>query len=49
MRDRDHVISDLEKQLGEIGTVNSSPKKKEEMYRPVKGDLVDELIAKFIN
>lgn len=49
LRDRDHIIQDLEKQIGEVVTIPPPIEKKKEFYRAIKGDLVDELIAKFIN
>jgi Growth-Arrest-Specific Protein 2 Domain len=46
LRDRDNVIAELEKQLGAIPR---PPVASRVLYRPIKGDLVDELIANYIN
>ena len=51
LKDRDNVIEDLERQLGEKAP-EQPPKAmelKREYYRPIKGDLVDELLAKYVN
>lgn len=48
LRDRDNIIEEIERQLNE-----KPPEKPKELkkinYRAIKGDLVDELIAKYIN
>ena len=53
LRDRDHVIEDLEKQIGEKAQEPELPKVvqvlKKKWYIPIKGDLVDELMAKYLN
>ena len=46
LRDRDNMIGELDRQLGAIPI---APKATRILYRPIKGDLVDELIAKYIN
>ena len=56
MRDRDQVIEELERAIGDRAAVqtivskNTSKKRQvDNWYRPIKGDLVDELIAKYFN
>lgn len=56
LRDRDGLIEELEKQIGDraesVKSVKSTTVKKQirnDWYRPIKGDLIDELIAKFFN
>lgn len=56
LRDRDNVIEELERQIAErTANPQAEPKPipkpvpKKLIYRPIKGDLVDELIAKYIN
>ena len=48
LRDRDNVIEELERQLLEKPPEKPKPPQKIN-YRAIKGDLVDELIAKYIN
>lgn len=50
LRDRDNVIEELERQMGEkIPEVKPPPVvAKKNLYRAVKGDLVDELMAKYL-
>jgi hypothetical protein len=45
------VIEDLQRQLGEkkIEPPKPPPELKKGWYKPIKGDLVDELIAKYFN
>jgi len=55
--ERDHVIEELERQIGDradVQSIHSSvkskrPQKRPEWYRSIKGDLVDEIIAKYFN
>lgn len=48
IKDRDNIIEELERQLGE--KVPEVPKpEKTVFYKPIKGDLADELFAKYIN
>lgn len=51
LRDRDNIIEELERQIGDrpIDLPKPPPEVKKTQYRPIKGDLVDELIAKYIN
>jgi chromosome segregation ATPase len=61
LNDRDNMIDELERQISERIEVQSShsaavasvrslkPKKKLNWYKPIKGDLIDELIAKYFN
>ena len=57
IRDRDAVIEELERLIGDradVQSIHSSvsskrPKKPIGWYRPIKGDLVDELIARHFN
>lgn len=50
LRDRDNVIEEFERQLVEKPIELPKPREiKKIYYRPIKGDLVDELIAKYIN
>ena len=46
LKDRDNIVGDLERQL-ELIPNPTIPKKI--LYRPIKGDLLDEMIAKYIN
>lgn len=55
LRDRDSVIEDLERQIGG-GEELMAAKNKLQLqqrapgwYRPIKGDLVDELMANYFN
>ena len=47
LRDRDNVIDELAKQIDEI--VILPPKPSGPFYRAVRGDVVDELLAKYVN
>ena len=47
IKDRDNIIEELERQLGE--KVPEIPKERTVFYKPIKGDLADELFAKYIN
>ena len=50
LRDRDNVIEELEKQLGGEVMPKAEPAIRQKiLYRPVKGDLVDELMAVYVN
>lgn len=59
LRDRDNLIEDLERQLNEKQNDSTAQKKPADnqfkrpqslgWYRPIKGDLIDELIAKHFN
>ncbi|CDW71950.1 gas2 domain containing protein [Stylonychia lemnae] len=50
LRDRDNVIEELERQIGDRPIELPKPvEAKKILYRPIKGDLVDELIAKYVN
>ncbi len=50
LKDRDNVICELERQLGaKPEPPPKTPEIKKEYYRPIKGDLVDELLAKYVN
>jgi Growth-Arrest-Specific Protein 2 Domain len=61
LQDRDNMIDELERQISDRVEVQSShsaavasvrslkPKKKLNWYKPIKGDLIDELIAKYFN
>jgi hypothetical protein len=49
LRDRDNVIEEFERQLLEKPIEKPKEPPKKINYRAIKGDLVDELIAKYIN
>jgi hypothetical protein len=49
LRDRDNVIEEFERQLLEKPPEKPKEPPKKINYRAIKGDLVDELIAKYIN
>ena len=53
LRDKDVVIEGLEKTLGEKAPIitrdNRPVRNSPDRYRAVKGDLVDEMLAKYIN
>ncbi|TNV86962.1 hypothetical protein FGO68_gene12735 [Halteria grandinella] len=61
LQDRDNMIDELERQISDRVEVQSThsaavasvrslkPQKKLNWYKPIKGDLIDELIAKYFN
>lgn len=50
LRDRDNIIEELERQIGDRNEIPKPPPVVRKLiYKPIKGDLVDELIAKYIN
>ena len=48
LKDKDNVIEELEKQIGEKAS-EPKPSLKKQWYRAIKGDLVDEVMAKYLN
>jgi len=53
LRDRDAIIEDLERQIGGgeelIKNRAQLPQRQPGWYRPIKGDLVDEMMANYFN
>jgi hypothetical protein len=52
LRDRDAVIEELERQIGggeELANKQRLQQRQPGWYRPIKGDLVDELMANYFN